>query len=293
MNIRILLTGMDSGSIRDHLRQLDHLLSGLGSGLALDVKQHGAEDCLAEIQSWAALRPTMAADASPDLTLVCGTEAGRYHAMALAAVQGCDCHTGALALIREGNTVRVLRKIYSTHLDALFPAEGCIIIPSDTCPRADYTPCSDKTVSIGQWNLPPAPGTLLESIPLEQVEDLSQARLVLLGGKGLGSRENFRRLEALAEKLGASCACTRPVALSGWADYGKVTGISGWRLQADICIAFGVSGAAPLLAGLENVGRVIAINNDKSASIFRIAREGVVADCIEILTAMESLADSF
>ena len=50
---------------------------------------------------------------------------------------------------------------------------------------------------------------------------------MLLGGKGLGSKANFERLEALAEKLGASCGCTRPVAMAGWASYDKVVGLSG------------------------------------------------------------------
>ena len=150
-------------------------------------------------------------------------------------------------------------------------------------------PAGEKPVQIGIWDPPVTPGTVMEVIPLEIPQDLSRAELVLLGGKGLGSKENFQRLEALAEKLGAACACTRPVALSGWTDFGKVTGVSGWQLNAKVCIAFGVSGAAPLLYGLEPVKHIIAINNDKTAAIFRYAQEGIVADCVEILSEMESL----
>ena len=114
--------------------------------------------------------------------------------------------------------------------------------------------------------------------------------MVFLGGKGLGSQANFERLEALAEKLGASCGCTRPVALSAWAPYDKVVGISGWKLQADVCIAFGVAGAGPLMQGVEGLGKLVAINNDEKAQIFRYADYGVVEDCMKIIEAMENAA---
>jgi len=289
MKVTILLAGLKKTTVREQLQQLEYLLQGLPGDAAFAVVQQGCEACLEEIRGWAARLPHLTEVTEPELTLVCGTEAGKRLGMALAAIRGQDCHTDALELRTENDTLMVRRKVYSTHLDALFPTKGTVVIASPQGKQTEYVPDYRRDVPIGNCQELPAPGILLGTTALETKEDLSKARLVLLGGKGLGSRENFRRLEALAEKLGAACACTRPVALCGWADYDKVTGISGWQLQAEVCIAFGASGAAPLLYGLENVKRVIAVNNDKNAPIFRFAKDGVVADCMEIIAALEEL----
>lgn len=288
MNVRILLAGLEPSTACDKLRQLEHFLLQLGENAAIAVQHCGCDDCISLIQSWTSNHKAADREA-PLLTLVCATEAGKRLGMAQAAADGCDCHTDALGIQWEGEIPMVRRKVYSTHLTALLPAENTLLILADAAPMAAELSAGKTPVDIGIWNPPQIPGEVLERIPLEVPQDLSQAELVLLGGKGLGSKENFQRLEALAEKLGAACACTRPVALSGWADFGKVTGVSGWQLNAKVCIAFGVSGAAPLLYGLEPVERLIAINNDKTAAIFRYAQQGIVADCVEILSEMEAL----
>ena len=287
MNITILLAGLTSENVSKQLQQLEHLLQGLSGTPALEILQSGCEDCLQEIREWAALRPAAKPDTQPRLFLACA--AAKHAAMAMAASKELPCHTEALALSVANGAPCVHRKVYSAHLEGVFPGENAVTIASGACATAAYTPVPEADAATGRWDIPTAPGIFLQTTPLEIKEDLSKARLVLLGGKGLGSKENFQRMEALARKLGAASACTRPVALSGWAGYDKVTGISGWRLQAEVCLAFGVSGAAPLLAGLENVKQVIAINNDKSAPIFRAAQKGVLADCTEILAAMEAL----
>jgi electron transfer flavoprotein alpha subunit len=262
MNVRILLAGLDTSTARDKLLQLEQFLRQLREEPCVEVLHRGCEEHLPLIQSWAAAHPQADPGTLPDLTLVCATESGKRLGMAQAAAAGQDCHTEALGLRYEKECLMVCRKVYSTHLTALFPATETLLVLADTASKADALPIGELPVSIGQWKVPEAPGIVTQTIPLEIPRDLSREKLVLLGGKGLGSKENFQRLEALAQKLGAGCACTRPVALSGWTDFGKVTGVSGWQLNAKVCIAFGVSGAAPPLYGLEPVARVIAINND-------------------------------
>lgn len=127
----------------------------------------------------------------------------------------------------------------------------------------------------------------LSVIPKPAVGNLTEAPLVFVGGKGMKTKENFMRLEALARKFGAACGCTRPAALGGWADYSRVVGISGGSLRAELCITFGVSGAAPFLYGVENVRHLVAVNKDDRAPVFSRADEGIVEDCIKIIEAME------
>lgn len=212
--------------------------------------------------------------------------------MRFAAEKGMPCHTDVVDFREENGTVYAVRRVYSTHMEGMFPAAGsvCILAPSAekkwSVSEADAKSDADFFLDSSTC------AELIREIPLEQTEDLTSARLVLLGGKGLGKKENFRRLEALAEKLGAACGCTRPVAMAGWASYDKVVGLSGATLQADVCIAFGVSGAAPLMQGASGASRLIAINNDPKTPIFGRCSDGVIADCLEILEAMEMLTDS-
>lgn len=137
----------------------------------------------------------------------------------------------------------------------------------------------DKDLNIGV--------RILENVSKEAGVDLQTAKVVFVGGKGLRSEENFQRFCALAEKMGAAYGCTRPVAMAGWTDFSRVVGISGSRLQADVCVTFGVSGSAAFLYGTENTKHLIAINNDKNAPIFLSAKTGILEDCMSIIEASE------
>lgn len=153
------------------------------------------------------------------------------------------------------------------------------------CPQAE----TDTFIAeaLGDGRLPAV--VTLEEEPRQKQDDLASARLVFVGGKGLGTKENYLRLKALAGKLGAACGCSRPAALSGWESYDRVVGISGVTLQAELCVTFGVSGAGPLVSGLEGAAHIIAVNTDKNAPIFRYAREGIAEDCMKIIAALEEL----
>ena len=219
--------------------------------------------------------------------------AGRSYA----AKAGLVCHTGVLDFEESYGSLCALRKTFSTHVEGLFPLEGAVVITttvkeeklSEMMARAQAAGFDIETPELPADQA--RPGRLLCEEPVIKTEDLAAAKLVLLGGKGLGKKENFQRLEAVAKKLGASCGCTRPVALSGWTGFDKVVGLSGATLTADVCIAFGVSGAGPLMQGAGGAARLIAINNDPKAPIFSRCSDGIVADCLEVLEALERLAD--
>lgn len=217
--------------------------------------------------------------------------AGRLHA----AREGLVCHTDVLDFEEAYGSLCALRKTFSTHVEGLFPIKGSVVITTavkedklkEMIAKAEAAGFDIETPEVSAEQI--RPGKLLSEEPVIKTEDLAGARLVLLGGKGLGKKENFQRLEALAAKLGASCGCTRPVALSGWAGFDKVVGLSGATLSADVCIAFGVSGAGPLMQGAGGAARLIAINNDPKAPIFGRCSDGIVADCLEVLEALEHL----
>lgn len=127
-----------------------------------------------------------------------------------------------------------------------------------------------------------------ESIVKQVDSSISDAKIVFIGGRGLSNKENYGRLKVLAAKLGAVCACTRAAAMSDFDSYDNVVGISGNILKADLCVTFGVSGAGPLIYGIKNVKKIIAINTDENALIFDHADYGIIDDCSNVISSIEN-----
>lgn len=118
----------------------------------------------------------------------------------------------------------------------------------------------------------------VEGVPLEDAE------IVFCGGYGLGSKENWEKLEKLAELLGGAVACTRPAVDEGWAPGEHLmVGTSGKSIRPKAYIGFGISGAAHHVCGMKDSGLIININNDKNAAIFDVSDIGVVEDLNKVL----------
>ena len=122
----------------------------------------------------------------------------------------------------------------------------------------------------------------------EKKPSIKDAKVVFIGGRGLGNRANYERLKALANKFGYACGCTRPVAMNGWESYDNFIGISGNILEANLVVTFGVAGAGPLVKGIEKCKKIIAINTDKNALIFAHADFGIVDDCMKVISELET-----
>lgn len=117
---------------------------------------------------------------------------------------------------------------------------------------------------------------------------LTNAKLVFLVGRGIGSKENYLRLKEIAKKLNAEVGCTRPVCMNGYESYENFVGISGKSLNADLCVTFGVSGSGPLIKGIENVKKLISINNDKEALILNYSDYKIIEDVEKVIKELES-----
>jgi electron transfer flavoprotein alpha subunit len=110
------------------------------------------------------------------------------------------------------------------------------------------------------------------------VISLEDAPIVIAGGMGLGSKEQFALLNELAELLEGEVGATRPAILSGWADEDRLLGQTGKSVKAKLVVSIGTSGALQYTTGIQGAETVIAINRDPHAPIFRIADLGLVAD---------------
>lgn len=119
--------------------------------------------------------------------------------------------------------------------------------------------------------------------------DLGFAKVVVAGGKGLGSKEQFKPLTKLAQKLNASVGATKAVTDLGWLSSKRMIGISNLTVTPDVYYAFGISGAVQHTSGMNKSKRIVAVNTDPAAPIFKLANYGIVGDANKVISQLNNL----
>ncbi len=129
---------------------------------------------------------------------------------------------------------------------------------------------------------------------IERIEEsssgvsLREAKVVVGGGRGVGSAEGFASIEELAGLLGGAVGCSRVVTSAGWRPHTDQVGQTGTKISADLYVACGISGATQHIAGAKGAKRILAINSDPEAPILAVADYAVIGDLHDVVPAISA-----
>ena len=216
---------------------------------------------------------------------------GRELAPRVAARLGAGFVADAIALDVQGEALLVRHPINTGKLTATLSIAGS---PAVVSVRPGMFPVVEQARSGRVEQLVPAEDPAASRVVVTALEqgsnaklDLSEAPIVVAGGRGLKAAENFRLLEDLATALGrAAVGCTRAVSDDGWRPHSDQIGQTGRTVSPDLYLALGISGAVQHLAGMRTSRTIVAINKDREAPIFKVADYGIVGDVLEIIPAL-------
>ncbi|MFN8482223.1 MAG: electron transfer flavoprotein subunit alpha/FixB family protein [Anaerolineae bacterium] len=247
-----------------------------------DLANYSAESFTDAIQQ-------LADATSPSLILLPATPHGRDVAPRVAARLGIAYAADATKLELAGGQVVVTRPVYSGNAIASVGLESTPAIVTlrpgaygVAAREAGKSAAKQTPVAI---NIEYAPGAKVVEFQEVKSErpDLSEAAVVVAGGRGMGSAESFAMIEGLADLLGAAVGASRAVVDAGWRPWGEQVGQTGKTVNPNLYIACGISGAIQHLVGMRTSKYIVAINKDPEAPIFKVADYGIVGDVFTVL----------
>lgn len=198
----------------------------------------------------------------------------------------------------NGNTLEVRKNVFSGKASAVYCINSAVKIIS-LLPNSFPVILTDNVAAVNDFNVDMS--TVKSKIVIKEIRSnstggmvpLPEADLVVSAGRGLKGPENWGMVEELAKELGATTACSRPVADMHWRPHHEHVGQTGIAIRPNLYIAIGISGAIQHLAGVNGSKTIVVINSDKEAPFFKSADYGIVGDAFTIVPKLIEAVKKF
>jgi electron transfer flavoprotein alpha subunit len=240
--------------------------------------------------TWTAALTAVAKESNPSIVLIGQTAVGRDLAPRFAIRIGTAVAMDCIDLCIADGKLLMTRPVYGGAAHAQYtsktmPQVATVRAKSQERLEPDTSRAGELTeiavdVASGMARIVSRQEMKAEGLRLED------AKVVVSGGRGLGSKEGFEDLTELAEVLGGAVGASRAVVDLGWVPVNMQVGLTGKIVTPDLYIAIGISGASQHLAGITGAKTIVAVNKDKDADIFKVSRYGAVTDWKPFLPAL-------
>jgi electron transfer flavoprotein alpha subunit len=228
-----------------------------------------------------------------DAVLFAATSEGRDLAPRVAALLDVPLASDVTGIAAEGGKVALTRPVYAGKLIARLEVSAHPLVLSIR-PNVFKPAASDVVPEVESFTPELAGPARTRTIEFRAAEggalDVSEATIVVSGGRGMKGPENWHLLEELRDAIGSGAAlgASRAVVDAGWRPHGEQVGQTGKTVSPKLYFAVGISGAIQHLAGMRTAQTIVAVNKDPDAPIFRVADYGIVGDVLEVVPRLAS-----
>jgi electron transfer flavoprotein alpha subunit len=243
-----------------------------------------------DAELWAAATSQIATEGEANVVLIGGSRSGREYSPRVAIKLDAPLLEDVISLKANGKVLIAEHYTYLARVTETVEATGPVVVASvkpgvfaAAAPRGVAAEQFDVDLNLPSRRLQVTGKTAEKSSRIS----LSEAEIVVSGGRGVGSAEGFTQyVEGLADRLGAAVGATRAIVDAGWRPYSEQVGQTGKTVQPKVYIAIGISGAVQHLSGMNKSKVIVAINRDAEAPIFKIADYGIVGDVNQLVPAI-------
>ncbi len=243
-----------------------------------------------DAEVWAAAVAQIAREGEANTVLIGGSRSGREYSPRVAVKLDAPLLEDAISVVDANGTLTAERYTYLARVTEKVEADAPVVVV--TIKQGAFTAAMPGNQVAEQFdvdlNLPQRRVQITGKATEKSSRiALTEADIVVSGGRGVGSAEGFATLvEGLADQLGAAVGATRAIVDAGWRPYQEQVGQTGKTVQPKAYIAIGISGAVQHLSGMSKSKCIVAINKDADAPIFKISDYGIVGDVNQIVPAM-------